>query len=142
MTQSKAWGYEYRSTTICIDSYEDNIPVGRMYNLYKEAGNSFNSLTQLLLKIEDMLDEMKFPQAFTAVRTFSPGLKLDTGPPGLAFREGRLATFSLKILFRQNASWQGTILWLDTGREQPFRSALELIFLINSALTEAKEEAS
>jgi len=142
MAKSKAWGNEYRSTTICIDSYENDVPVGRLYNLYMESGKSFRSLTQLLLEVEDMLDDMKFPQSFTAVRTFSPVPRVDKGPPGIEFREGTLATFSVKILFRQNASWQGTVSWMDTGQEQPFRSALELIFLINSALTEANEQAS
>jgi hypothetical protein len=38
------------------------------------------------------------------------------------------------VLFRQNASWQGSITWMEGKQEQSFRSALELIFLMNSAL--------
>ncbi|NLW65775.1 MAG: hypothetical protein GXY26_06040, partial [Clostridiales bacterium] len=36
--------------------------------------------------------------------------------------------------FRQNASWQGVITWAEDRREESFRSALELVFLMDSAL--------
>ena len=85
-------------------------------------------------KMEDLLDGMQFPQSFTAVRSFSdPPLR--TGrPPGADMREGRCATFAVRVLFRQNASWQGSVSWLEGSREESFRSALELAFLMDSAL--------
>lgn len=49
-------------------------------------------------------------------------------------REGRCATFAVRVLFRQNASWQGSVSWLEGSREESFRSALELAFLMDSAL--------
>ncbi|MBP3332948.1 MAG: hypothetical protein J6M35_02775 [Clostridia bacterium] len=55
--------------------------------------------------------------------------------PREEFKEGALATFSLKILFRQNASWQGSIYWHDGRQEERFRSVLDLLLLIDSALT-------
>ena len=55
-------------------------------------------------------------------------------PPEEAVQEGKLATFSLSILFRQNATWQGTVAWLEGGKSQSFRSVLELVFLMDSAL--------
>ena len=144
MTQVKAWGNEYRTTWLCIDSYENEVPVGRIYNPYAEQGKCFHSLTQLLLEVDDLLDDMKCPQSFTAIRTFSPIQKPGADPPGRGEqkREGNLATFAVKILFRQNASWQGSVIWTDTGQEQTFPTALELVFLMNSALTQANERAS
>lgn len=50
--------------------------------------------------------------------------------------EGKRATFALRVLFRQNASWQGSVTWLEGGQEESFRSVLELLMLMNSALTE------
>ena len=38
-------------------------------------------------------------------------------------------------MFRQNATWQGSLLWADEGMEAHFRSVLEVINLMNSALT-------
>ena len=46
---------------------------------------------------------------------------------------GDVATFAVRVLFRQNASWQGSILWVEGDREESFRSVLELIFLLDSA---------
>ena len=47
-------------------------------------------------------------------------------------------TFLLPIYNRQNATWQGTVTWVDRNEKQQFRSALELIKLIESALDEAE----
>ena len=44
------------------------------------------------------------------------------------------ATFVVQIQHRQNATWQGTVVWADRNETKPFRSALELIKLIDGAL--------
>lgn len=45
-------------------------------------------------------------------------------------------TFVVQILNRQNATWQGVITWTEGRQTQSFRSALEMIKLIDSALAE------
>ncbi len=45
-------------------------------------------------------------------------------------------TFVIDILNTQNATWQGTVLWAQTQKKVPFRSALELIRLLDSAMGE------
>lgn len=45
-------------------------------------------------------------------------------------------TFVIKVMNTQNATWQGTVTWTDGKRTESFRSALELIKLIDSALEE------
>lgn len=47
-------------------------------------------------------------------------------------------TFIVKILYQQNNTWQGTVNWADQRKEQHFRSALELIRLIDDAINEGK----
>lgn len=49
-------------------------------------------------------------------------------------------TFVIKILDRQNATWQGSISWVEEHREQYFRSALELLKLIDGAIDDEKIE--
>lgn len=44
------------------------------------------------------------------------------------------ASFLIQVQFRQNATWQGSIQWLDQKKAQRFRSTLELIQLMDSAL--------
>ena len=125
---------EYRTTLVCVDSYLEGVPQGRFYNPYMEAEQTFQSLTQFLQGMESVLERMDFPKAFTVTRTFSPLPEHTTGPPLSRSRPGTQATFAIKILFRQNASWQGSITWLEGKREQSFRSVLELILLMSTAL--------
>lgn len=42
--------------------------------------------------------------------------------------------FLIQIQYRQNSSWQGRIVWLDTKKTMVFRSFLELGMLMREAL--------
>ena len=53
---------------------------------------------------------------------------------------GERETFVVRILNTQNATWQGTVTWTDGRRTESFRSALELIRLIDSTLLEQEQE--
>ncbi len=131
--ENQIMGNEYRTSVICIDSYTDGVPAGCVSNP-AYGTKSFGNLTQLLLGIEDMLNEIKCPQAFTTLRKFSEAQLPPIGPVEGTVQTGRLATFAVRILFRRNASWQGSICWLEGNREESFRSVLELIQLMDSAL--------
>lgn len=48
--------------------------------------------------------------------------------------EKNTGTFVVKILDRQNATWQGTVTWVEEQKVQHFRSALELLKMIDVAL--------
>lgn len=133
---TRAWSEEYRTILICVDSYHEGILQGRFYNPFLDEGQSFQSLSQFITKMEQALDGMEFPKAYTTTRTFSPQPEKPPGPSGTVYRDGKLASFALRILFRQNASWQGSIVWLDKNQEQSFRSVLELILLFDNALTQ------
>ena len=51
-------------------------------------------------------------------------------------------SFVIEIKDTQNESWQGTIQWVNGKKAENFRSALELIKLIDSALNSSKEGGS
>lgn len=134
---AKMWENGYQTTMICIDSYDERVPVGRFYNQYCPDGISFHGAIDLLKKIETILNENKAVQSFSAVRSFAekPAASVLTAS-GEVNCQGKVATFATKVLFRQNASWQGSVLWLEGQREEAFRSVLELLFLIDSAISE------
>lgn len=48
-------------------------------------------------------------------------------------------SFIVKILDRQNFTWQGTVTWVEKQKVQNFRSALELLKLIDGVLDEDTE---
>lgn len=130
--QTKISGNEYRTTILCVDSYDNSVLQGRFFNPYDKDGQTFTSATDFLVKMENMLDEMNFPQAFNAIRTFAPATVTSTDAAGTS-NSGKVATFGIKILFRQNASWQGSVTWLEGNAEQSFRSFMELLLLIDGA---------
>ena len=43
-------------------------------------------------------------------------------------------TFVVRIEYTQNHSWQGSVTWTDRNETQQFRSALELVHLMDNAL--------
>lgn len=132
---ARAWSAEYRTTTLCIDSYENGVPKGRFYNPYMKGGKSFDSLTQFLMEMDNALDDMDFPKSYTVTRSFAPAGECSAPTTVAECHAGKVGTFFVRVLFRQNASWQGSVLWLEGRREQSFRSALELIMLLDNALT-------
>lgn len=130
----RTWGEGYRNTVVCIDDFRDGVPSGRFYNPFCQDGKSFHGMMEFLTEMENTLEDMDFPKAFTVTRSFSDCRTENTGPPESRHQTGKQATFSLRILFRQNASWQGSVVWLEGKKEQSFRSVLELVLLMNSAL--------
>ncbi len=45
-------------------------------------------------------------------------------------------TFIVRIQYTQNNSWQGTITWNEKKQTQHFRSALEMLHLMENAISE------
>ena len=45
------------------------------------------------------------------------------------------ATFIVSVKKQDNATWQGQIVWADENRKQYFRSLLEMLRLMDGALT-------
>lgn len=130
----RAWSEEHRTTHVCIDSYQDGVPQGRFYNAFLPKEKSFCGLFSFLQDMEETLDYMDFPRAYTARRSFASPRSRETGPPEKSNPKGNLATFAVRILFRQNTSWQGSVTWLEGKKEESFRSVLELLLLMGSAL--------
>lgn len=92
---------------------------------------------------EKVFNSINYPQATHLLRQMGNGtgrgLKHERGIDDMAVKtdnipEENKPTFLIKIKYRQNASWQGSIKWLETDTEKNFRSALELIKLMDDAV--------
>ena len=130
---------DMRTSIIRIYSYRDKNPQGTFYNSYYGEEVVFENLTQLLFTMENLMDEMGYPQASVRTHGFKEGPKRMTRTSVakqllLSPDQEAIATFKVKVLFRQGASWQGRVCWTGSKEEMSFRSALELIKLIDSAL--------
>ena len=120
---------DYCVTMVYVDSYEDNVLKGRFANPYLEELQNFNSFIDFVIKMECLMDVISLPGVFATNCGVQRNLADGIVSPG------KVATFSIAIRFRQNNSWQGTIGWLEPGQKQNFRSVLELITLLDSALS-------
>lgn len=132
---------EKNIVTVRVTSYTDRCLKGYM-GVSQEVGlTEFSSTIDLLLLAEKLMDDMSGPQRTEARRSFGGWTAAPEPVKAPAeCRHKAMATFQIHIMFRQNATWQGRLIWVDEAREARFRSALELINLIHSALT-AEDEA-
>ena len=127
----KAVPEDMRTSIIRIHSYRDKNLQGTFYNLYYGEEIAFGNLTRLLLLMEDMMDEMECPQASVRSRRFGAGRK-NAERASIAEEllpkpdQEAIATFAVKVLFRQGASWQGKLAWTEGNTEIAFRSVLEM----------------
>jgi len=52
----------------------------------------------------------------------------------------KTGTFIVNVLRQDNASWQGELTWADTNRKMNFRSTLELIKMMDEALSDKENK--
>lgn len=146
------------SVLVYVDCIENGVYCGVFQNVFDRKNIVFCGLDELLLKINNYMDEIKCPQAFMRQRSWKvykapkkpePDKPREwtkqvehkfglPDPKAINARRGRIASFCISVLSRQGASWQGRIIWLPVwGHSQTiyFRSALELLGLMNEALS-------
>ena len=110
--------------------------------------------------MERLYDELQHPQAALRIRSFQierrkkrrtakkeealalpehmgKEMKVMEEFEKVTEQRGRDSTFIIHVKYRQNASWQGEVTWVDKQKKEHFRSALELVRLIDSAVGEA-----
>ena len=131
-----------RNTSIVqVFSYEDKRLDGALQSMRLDEEFQFTSLMQFLALMDAIMDLDTHPQRSVEPRVFSaPTSNVLNAARWERQKVQPIATFRISVLFRQNASWQGTVLWVDRDMESQFRSALELIGLIDNALTVSLEK--
>lgn len=131
---------EMKTNIIEVSSYENKDIRGKLFNACYKKGRTFGNLMQLLLLIDELQNSLHFPQKGMENRKFPKCNASDIIEN--EERENRtrkqnektIATFKVNILFRQNASWQGNIVWVEKDKKLQFRSVLELAMLMDSVL--------
>lgn len=136
-------------TVVCIDSHHPM--AGRVYHYYTRTPQSVDSMYGVVDFIDNLCDKIDYPQQSTRLRLFSPQRedvkkektreteKVATKSE-LLNQKGDMGTFVIHVQYRQNSTWQGQVTWVDKEQTQNFRSVLELLKLMDSALDRAEEE--
>lgn len=135
-----------RSSDFIIHVYSCDQWVLKGSASHVQSGHSlvFHSMLEMVLALQAKMNENGFPQSSTAHRRWRGSPEEDdtyTYPPESATEshsdtmpESILASFLVRVQFRQNASWQGTLIWLEKKESCAFRSLLEMLTLIADAL--------
>ena len=133
---------------VCVDNIPHGEIDGRLYHRFSAEPVSFSGVGELLTSMESLFNAINYPQASTEVRNFrskrwSAEPKKAADKPtaivdglDVVNNHGEKATFVIQVLYRQNASWQGLIRWVEYDVTQEFRSALEFLKLIDSCVDE------
>lgn len=131
---------------ICIDKIYDGNGSGKFYHCYSKEPVYFIDICNLVIEIDNLFDSINFPQASTKLREFWKNNNENVGkelekhmtPKEVTEQKGSHATFVVHVQYRQNSTWQGNVVWADKNVTKNFRSALELIKLIDNALSESE----
>jgi hypothetical protein len=140
MLAAKFVPYEMKTCIVSIRSYEGKMLKGTVSNPYFEKPVAFDNAIQFVFLLDELQDAINFPQESMRARSFVAPDEAAPARDWLAASApdvigAPIASFKLNIMFRQNASWQGGITWIENRTEAQFRSLLELIMLLDSALT-------
>nr|WP_317283102.1 hypothetical protein [uncultured Sellimonas sp.] len=127
---------------VCVEKYTGSAIQGNMYHPYSREAHPFQNEVQLIEQMEDFFDMISFPQAACELRKF--GEQEKTRPQNdetstdvreeILQKTGTCGTFLVRVQYRQNASWQGSILWKEKDVEQTFKSVLEFLMLLDNAV--------
>lgn len=117
MRQTRMFPMGSGTFRIHIDRQDDGGLRGKLTGGGASGVLEFSSLSRMILLIDSLLDA---------------GMP---GAPPTAQALPEPPNFELQILFRQNCSWQGRLVWLEEGKEAAFRSVLELLELLETILS-------
>ena len=120
---------------------------GHLYCPYTGRSLAFNDVMEFVNRLDGLFDEIAFPLAAMEYRAFR--LRRGKKAGRAAAKARRLGdenmefehldpkdanTFVVHVQFRRNATWQGTVKWAGQNQEQRFRSTLELLKIMDSAI--------
>ncbi len=132
---------------ICIDRIDHRDYVGRLWHQYQDEPIAYNTTMEMIQAMDGLYDLWQFPQRSTQVRMFGAEVNETTGrkeemtdmdEKRLSRKSGDIGTFIVRVKYRQNATWQGEVVWAEKQERRYFRSALELLKLIDGALEETE----
>ena len=135
---------------LCFDALGHGEWKGRLHTRYHEEPILFDNASELLERMEQFYDWLGFPQASTKSRSFRERKAqtvtsnqrnhvIVTRQEDMDKQRGDKATFVVRVQYRQNATWQGQVTWTEENKTVAFRSALELLKLIDSTASDETE---
>lgn len=129
---------------VYLDGYKDNDLVGTLISPFAAKPVDFCGTLGFVFTLDALFARLRYPQPFFTYRGFIGKRPPISGEPGYARyfesaflnkKRGAAATFRVRIKCLQNATWQGEAIWIEREKRRVFISALELVFLLDGALS-------
>ena len=154
MSETKQMLFARNLICACIESNENADYQGLIYHQYADAPITFDGMSDFMMKLEDLFDEWDFPQRGLAPRVFKKGSRDDigyskknhhdklpieviseaNGVRNVQNKKGKLGTFIIQVVYRQDATWQGHVIYQEKNEKTDFVSALELIKIMDRSM--------
>lgn len=120
------YGLGKKMCEVAVRNYEDHNMSGDVSHPAVEDRRTFYNEFELREKIAEMIDPL--PENTRDHSVIIPrSFHVENGNYGPA-------TFVVRVLFRRNATWQGTIGWKEKRCQVSFRSFMELLLLMHEAV--------
>lgn len=132
---------------ISVDSVQNGELAGSIYSAFCNESMRFYNACQMIAILDDLFDQLSFPQSSVNYRKFSSKncktkqfKKTGDNMDSKEIKKNSAARFVVHVQFRQNATWQGTIQWLDENKTQKFRSTMEMLKLMDEAVSSMQDD--
>ena len=133
---------------VCVDGVENGDIYGRYFHRYKKEETFFLNSAMLFSEVEQFYDIIGYPQAATRTRNFiererekvpaKEHMTVIYDSQTLMQFRGKLATFLVGVTSRQNASWQGDVVWMEQQIRKHFCSDMELVVFVDDAVKKSE----
>lgn len=135
------------SIILAVDGKDLRGIIGRVYHAYSEEAIPIVSFEEVIHIAEKLFNDLGYPQMTTNDREFDgrsysyrkkEEMVRVMDDKTLLEQQGDLGTFIIRVQHRQHSSWQGKVTWIEENETVNFRSALELMKMIDHVLEENK----
>lgn len=133
---------------VCVDGVENGDIYGRYFHRYKKEETFFPDSATLVIEMERFYDAIGYPQAAIKTRKFierkggripaKEHMAVISDSQTLMQFRGKLATFLVGVTSRQNASWQGDVVWMEQQIWKHFCSDMELVVFVDDAVKKSE----
>ena len=131
------------SIVLAVDDKDIRGIQGRVYHAYSEEAIPIACFEEVIRIAENLFNDLGYPQMTTNDREFGGSsysyrkkeeMVRVMDDKTLFEQRGDLGTFTIRVQHRQHSSWQGKVTWMEKNETVCFRSALELMKMIDNVL--------
>ena len=111
-----------------VQKTEDDRYRGNIHDLCLDHKCSFEGMDNAFLLMDQAMDFNEDREKILKIWCYMPFNLKDS------------SRYHIRVLYREQNTWQGEVTWVKTGEKKRFRSALELLHLVSGTIKELEKE--